>query len=476
MIKRMQPSRLSFFFLLFCELVAVKHALSVPDRPKRNNAPNFPNRTVLDEKDFGFELTPFGANSPRLQTTWDGEMVRQKPIISVITTLYNAADEGLMPSFESVFGQTFKSWEWIVVDDGSRNVPSLLQSLCLKTDVLCVNSKHVGLAGARMRGVAASRGKYLLFLDGDDYLEPTFLEKTFWLLDTQRHVAACGGWTVAFGGRQYMWKKGFQGNAHPGDNALTVTNLIRRDVFYKVGGFNTSFVHGLEDWDLWMRIAEYGMWGITIPEFMFWYSRAAPSTSSATKWTAWGDQSYIDYFHARYPRYWSDFPPRISIDDRSDRHYSPPRLVPRNAIGGKRFATVVATLNDAEKVSENALFQHDLVAMLASNGWHVTLIFTTDSNALQAWLPRLLRFTSDYFVLPRFLVPQNFEHFITSTLQARRPDAVYVFQGAAGEDSLSLFEKSRPSTPVFRVKQAQGIDSLSLMRNEKTAIRYRVIF
>jgi GT2 family glycosyltransferase len=66
------------------------------------------------------------------------------------------------------------------------------------------------------------------------------------------------------------------GNQILTENLLAISQLVRTDALKEVGMFNSSIVHGMEDWDLWLKMAQRGMWGYTLPEFLFWYHRKPP--------------------------------------------------------------------------------------------------------------------------------------------------------------------------------------------------------
>src|SRR5687767_9861758 len=60
------------------------------------------------------------------------------------------------------------------------------------------------------------------------------------------------------------------------------------------GMFNSSLIHGMEDWDLWLRIADMGYWGYTMPEFMFWYYR-----KGGGRWKAMEDPNLLQQFKVK---------------------------------------------------------------------------------------------------------------------------------------------------------------------------------
>lgn len=98
---------------------------------------------------------------------------------SVIIPLYNKAPY-IGKALQSVLEQTFDDFEIIVVDDGSTDDSYSVAKAVLETSerpFKLIHQENAGVSTARNKGVAASSGEYICFLDGDDWWAPTFLEK-----------------------------------------------------------------------------------------------------------------------------------------------------------------------------------------------------------------------------------------------------------------------------------------------------------
>lgn len=97
--------------------------------------------------------------------------MRQKELISIIVPVYNVADY-LPRCLETIAAQTYHFLEIIVVDDGSTDHSGKICDEFAKTDkrAIVVHQNNVGLWAARNVGQRISRGNYLMFIDGDDYL------------------------------------------------------------------------------------------------------------------------------------------------------------------------------------------------------------------------------------------------------------------------------------------------------------------
>jgi len=96
------------------------------------------------------------------------------PLISVVIPTYNR-EHCVRQSLDSVFGQTFKDFEVIVVDDGSTDgTVEILKSYGDRIRLIC--QKNAGAGAARNTAIRVAQGKYVAFLDSDDQWRPEKLE------------------------------------------------------------------------------------------------------------------------------------------------------------------------------------------------------------------------------------------------------------------------------------------------------------
>lgn len=119
----------------------------------------------------------------------------EHPLVSVILPVYNVA-EYLRQCMNSLLNQSLIGFEIIAVDDGSTDDSLRLlheyQKIDARISVLTQENKHAG--AARNAGLAKARGTYLLFLDPDDFFEPTLLEEMLCAAqDVNADVVLCDG-------------------------------------------------------------------------------------------------------------------------------------------------------------------------------------------------------------------------------------------------------------------------------------------
>ena len=190
---------------------------------------------------------------------------------SVIIPLYNKASY-VAKAISSVLNQTFKDYELVVVDDGSKDDSAKIAEQTIKDHDHCVliRQGNAGVSLARNNGVAASQGEYLCFLDADDWWEPMFLEEMEKLIEEFPEAGVFGvNYTivneskrktrVAQVGVDKSFEKGYinycQVYAKTMYMPLTsISVAIPRIVFDEMKGFPDGIKLG-EDFMLWIRIA-----------------------------------------------------------------------------------------------------------------------------------------------------------------------------------------------------------------------------
>lgn len=100
--------------------------------------------------------------------------------VTVIMPIYNAYDY-LRPAMDSVIDQTLREIEVICIDDGStdHSLDIIKEYQKLDERIRIVTENNAGPGAARNKGIVRARGEYIIFLDADDFYEPTLLEKLY---------------------------------------------------------------------------------------------------------------------------------------------------------------------------------------------------------------------------------------------------------------------------------------------------------
>lgn len=110
------------------------------------------------------------------------------PVVSVIIPVYNVQDY-IEQCLASVLNQTYRELEVIMINDGSTDNSGILAKKIADSDVRCIliTQKNGGLSNARNNGLARATGKYVYFLDSDDWIE----NNTFEILVNSAEVSNC---------------------------------------------------------------------------------------------------------------------------------------------------------------------------------------------------------------------------------------------------------------------------------------------
>lgn len=218
--------------------------------------------------------------------------------VSVVIPCYNYA-HFLPEAVASVVAQTLGAWEIIVVDDGSHDatlaVGRQLIARYPQQRIRLLHQPNAGAATARNAGAHAAIGEFLLFLDADDLLAPTFLARTAALLAARPGLGFVYTGMRMIGHDDHVWPSvPFDLRLLALDNFIPQHALVRRRAWQQVGGFDqVSFPHGFEDWDFWLRIALAGWPGAHIAEPLVSYRRHGPSLSRASAAHEWDARAQI---------------------------------------------------------------------------------------------------------------------------------------------------------------------------------------
>lgn len=115
------------------------------------------------------------------------------PSISVVMPIYNV-EAYLKECLDSILAQTFLDFEVLAVDDGSKDSSgAILDEYAAKDPrIKPIHQVNAGAGAARNNGMAQAQGKYLIFLDSDDFFEPDMFEKMYLKAEeTNADIVSC---------------------------------------------------------------------------------------------------------------------------------------------------------------------------------------------------------------------------------------------------------------------------------------------
>jgi len=193
----------------------------------------------------------------------------QRPTVSIVMGVYNGAGT-LRATVDSILGQTFAAWEFIVVDDASTDeTPQILEEFANKDSRIRVLRQPIngGLTRALIRGCNVAEGTYIARQDVGDISFNTRLEKQLEFLEEHPTVVAVG-----CGIRRVGPQGEFLGEAsrtmspeevtrvflESGKAIVHPASMFRRLAYQTTGGYRHQF-RVAQDIDLWYRLGQLGL-------------------------------------------------------------------------------------------------------------------------------------------------------------------------------------------------------------------------
>lgn len=199
--------------------------------------------------------------------------------LSIIIPCYNGA-EFLSETLDCLQKQTIKDWECVIVNDGSAdNSLQIMREYEAKDSrYKVIDKKNEGVSIARNVAIAASSGKYILPLDSDDLIDPTYAEKAIDYLEKHPDVTLVYCRANYFGGRNEEWiLPEYSYEQLLLDNPIFCSCVYRREDYDKTEGYNTNMKKGLEDWDFLLSLLNKDSKVYQIPKILFFYRKQGDS-------------------------------------------------------------------------------------------------------------------------------------------------------------------------------------------------------
>ncbi len=194
-------------------------------------------------------------------------------------------------------------YEVIIVNDGSNEELTInaLEDI-EKKEYRVLHTANAGLSSARNAGIEIAQGKYILLLDADNKINPEFIKEAYNLFEERKEIDVIYSDAEYFGDKKGLWKVGeFNLQRLMIHNYIDACAFVRKSVFAKVGGYDMQMKGGLEDWEMWLRIAfENG-------NFFYWehvgfYYRVLNTSMSKVLSKSYERRNaLISYVHKKYP-------------------------------------------------------------------------------------------------------------------------------------------------------------------------------
>lgn len=208
-----------------------------------------------------------------------------KHLVSVIIPTFNSS-KFIRETIESVLKQTYSNFEIIVVDDGSNdNTISILNELALQDNrISYFQIEHSGMpAVPRNFGIRKSQGDFVAFLDSDDLWVKNKLGKQIEEFEKHPDYIFLYSMSVTFGNVNifsphyevlpllHKYVKNKNELITIGNTITCSSVLIKKEALQKLNGFDEDEkLKAIEDYDLWIRLSELGVFGF-IPRIQVFY-------------------------------------------------------------------------------------------------------------------------------------------------------------------------------------------------------------
>ncbi len=219
-------------------------------------------------------LTSADVRSESRAVTIDGAPIgdsAELPLVTVVTISYNS-EAGLARTIESVLNQTYRMIEYVIIDGGSRDATvSIIEKYRARLSYWR-SGPDGGISNAFNLGIAVARGRYVAFVNSDDWMSPDQIAQAVKALEESGAAFAFGNLAVhtvdgrllyVMEGRSDYWKN--MRYRMPFINHPTV--VVRRDAYEKVGPFDNRRRIAM-DFDWHLRAELLGARGVFVPQLL----------------------------------------------------------------------------------------------------------------------------------------------------------------------------------------------------------------
>ena len=274
------------------------------------------------------------------------------PVISVVMSVYNG-QKYLRESIDSILEQTYKNFEFIIINDGSEDnsLDMLLEYQARDPRITIVNQNNVGLTRSLNKGVKLAASEYIARQDADDISLPTRLEKQLNYMVNHPEVAVIGCLGDVFNingvlrtSRDPRYsRKGIKRHLASKNLFMHGSAMMRKSCLAKVGFYREFFRHS-QDYDLWLRLSQYFDIDI-LPEHLYQY-RVTPEAISVSQWPI--QKQYADIarkLHAErlatgrdsYDTFVRSYPDGLPVRDDKAGEYEYHLFLAREFVGGNKL-------------------------------------------------------------------------------------------------------------------------------------------
>lgn len=194
-------------------------------------------------------------------------MSLDSPKVTVLMSVYNG-EKFLVGAIESILNQTYRDFEFIIIDDGSTDGTAVILARYQQMDnrIHAYNQENQGLIASLNRGCELAKGKYIARMDADDISMLERLAKQVQYMESHPEIGVLGTWI------QWIDENSKPGRSlHPPtapgtigwflifENCLAHPSVVMRaDVIKTLGFYHREAIHA-EDYELWTRVIAFSI-------------------------------------------------------------------------------------------------------------------------------------------------------------------------------------------------------------------------
>ena len=221
-----------------------------------------------------------------LSISYDKINKKLSPVISVAMPVFNG-DKYLAEAIDSILAQTFTDFEFIIIDDGSKDGSLNILREYEKRDsrIRLIARENRNLSDTLNEIILLARGQWVARMDQDDIALPQRFERQLqWLEQTGADI--CGGWIQLFGAADKRILKHPQTDSAVkmellfGSSFAHPTVIMKAELVKKLR-YDKAWEH-CEDYDLWERAVHAGWKMTNVPEVLLMYRQHEEQTSKVT--------------------------------------------------------------------------------------------------------------------------------------------------------------------------------------------------
>ena len=378
-----------------------------------------------------------------------GELAKKsKPTISIVTPFYNGG-KTLMETANGVFSQTYPYFEWIIVDDGSKDKESLkkLAELEKMDDRIRVfHKENGGPSQARDFGIDKSNKdtKYVFFLDCDDILDKTMIECLYWTLETHPDASFAYTTMVNFGDREFIWERYLTVEQQVIENLICISSMVRKEDLIEVGCFGIKEKAMYEETNLWLKLLSKGKKPIRVNAPIFWYRTSSTGELSRAKKNNTNAMKYVNETAETI----KDTVEIIQFPHECDKYATvksyPNMVLPEYKKSKKKKILFLLTWM---VVGGADLFNLELIKRLDKNKYESIVLTTVpNDNPLRQQFEEV---ATEVYDMSTFLETVDYINFTDYMISSRKVDAVIVSNTQYGYYMIPYLKGKYPKIPFI---------------------------